>query len=204
MYEFESELWDKGYGVIAGIDEAGRGSLAGPVVAAAVVFDPGCSIEGINDSKKLTPKIRESLFDDIYREARAVGVGIVDQQVIDSINILQATFQAMQKAVARLSERPDYLLIDGNRAPDFELPYKVIVKGDARCFSIAAASIVAKVTRDRIMTELDESYPKYCFKSNKGYATSEHISAIKEYGLTSEHRYTFCGKFNTPQLTMFE
>ncbi len=203
MREFESDLWNTGFRTIAGIDEAGRGSLAGPVVAAAVIFEPGCDIEGINDSKKLTPKIRESLYDDIVRYARAVGVGIIDQKTIDSINILQATFLAMQKAVSNLPERPDYLLIDGNQAPVFNMPFKVIVKGDSRSFSIAAASIIAKVTRDRIMIELDRDYPEYRFCTNKGYATSDHIDAIKENGLTKEHRYTFCRKFNTPQISIF-
>lgn len=204
MYEFESELWNSGYSSVAGIDEAGRGSLAGPVVAAAVVLEPGCAIEGINDSKKLTPKTRDRLFDDINANARAVGIGIVNQKIIDSINILQATYNAMREAVFNLTGAPDYLLIDGNRAPEFDLPYKVIVKGDSRSVSIAAASIIAKVTRDRIMGSLDQNYPDYCFKSNKGYGTSDHINAIREYGLTREHRRTFCRKFETPQISMFE
>jgi len=204
MLEFESRLRAQGYTAIAGIDEAGRGSLAGPVVAAAVVFNSGCGIEGIDDSKKLAPSIREALYTEICRYARGVGVGIVAQQEIDRINILQATFAAMKVAVDNLPVSPDYLLIDGSSAPDFNLPYTAIVKGDSRSYSIAAASIIAKVTRDRIMVDLDTRYPVYRFKANKGYATAEHIGAIKKRGLTEEHRVTFCRKFVHPQLSIFE
>lgn len=204
MNKFEQSLWADGFRAVAGIDEAGRGPLAGPVVAAAVVFDPWGEVPaGIDDSKKLSPKTREVLYDKIYACARSVGIGIVYQQEIDAINILQATFKAMKSAVSQLSVSPDHLLIDGNMAPDFDQPYTTIVKGDSQSFSIAAASIIAKVTRDRIMVELDAEYPQYGFKSNKGYATQKHINAIKMHGLTCHHRVKFCRRIVAPQMRMF-
>ena len=204
MNTFEQALWAKDFQAVAGIDEAGRGPLAGPVVAAAVVFDPWCEAPaGINDSKRLSPKIREVLYDTIHTCARAVGTGIVYQQEIDRINILQATFKAMKSAVLQLPVEPDHLLIDGNRAPGFGQPCTTIVKGDSQSFSIAAASIIAKVARDRMMAELDAEYPQYGFKSNKGYATQEHINAIKMHGLTPHHRVTFCRRIVSPQMRMF-
>ncbi|MFC1563305.1 ribonuclease HII [candidate division KSB1 bacterium] len=204
MDTFEIETWSQGFKAVAGIDEAGRGSLAGPVIAAAVVFDPWTEpIPGVDDSKKLSPKTREFLHGEIFKKAAAVGVGCVYQQEIDRINILQATLKAMKEAVDDLGLIPDFLLIDGNKAPKINYPLRTITKGDSRSFSIAAASIIAKVTRDRIMEKLDPRYPEYCFKSNKGYASSIHINAIRENGLTREHRKTFCQKIMAEQLRIF-
>ncbi len=204
MDKFEIEAWSQDNKAVAGIDEAGRGSLAGPVVAAAVIFEPWSRpIHGVDDSKKLSPKTREFLYGEIYKTAVAVGVGCVFQKEIDRINILQATFKAMNKAVNDLGIKPDLLLIDGNKAPVSKYQAKTITKGDSRSFSIAAASIIAKVTRDRMMEELDPMYPAYCFKSNKGYASQAHIDAIKVNGLTEEHRKTFCHKILEPQLRIF-
>ncbi|MCP4724728.1 MAG: ribonuclease HII [bacterium] len=204
MDKFEIEVWSQDFKTVAGIDEVGRGSLAGPVVAAAVVFEPWCKpIQGVDDSKKLSPKTREILFGEIYKHARAVGIGWVYQKEIDRINILQATFKAMNNAVKDLGIEPDFLLVDGNKAPVSKYQAKTITKGDSKSFSIAAASIIAKVSRDRMMEDLDPSYPEYCFKSNKGYASQAHINAIKENGLTEEHRKTFCHKIMEPQLRIF-
>lgn len=192
MLHFESELWSSGQLRIAGIDEAGRGPLAGPVVAAAVIFPTNHAfITGINDSKKLTPAVREEMIQIIQDKAAAIGVGIVHHQEIDAINILQATFQAMREAVAALTIQPDYLLIDGNKKPGINIPQRCIVKGDALSMSIAAASIVAKVTRDRIMVDYDRQYPHYGFARHKGYATARHIEAIREFGLCPIHRHSF-------------
>ena len=203
MNKFEQALWADGFRAVAGIDEAGRGPLAGPVVAAAVVFDPWYEPPaGIDDSKRLSPETRDVLYDKIYACARSVGLGVVYQREIDAINILQATFKAMKSAVSQLAAAPDHLLIDGNRAPDFDQPCTTIIKGDSQSFSIAAASIIAKVTRDRMMVELDAEYPQYGFKRNKGYATQAHINAIKMHGLTSHHRVTFCRRIVAPQMTM--
>ncbi|HZV11744.1 MAG TPA: ribonuclease HII, partial [Candidatus Kapabacteria bacterium] len=163
----EQELWEQGFTYIAGIDEAGRGPLAGPVVAAAVIFPPETSIQGINDSKKLSPEQRELLFPKIYAEALAVGIGIVDAGIIDDINILNATFRAMSQAVDSLGVSPHHLLVDGNRFYRSPIPYTTIIAGDAICYSIAAASVVAKVTRDRMMHEFDEQYPGYGFARHK-------------------------------------
>ena len=179
---------------ICGIDEAGRGPLAGPVVAAAVILPQGCRIDYINDSKKLTPKKRDELFDVIMEEAVAVGVGIVDHEVIDRINILQATYEAMRQAISRLSVRPDILLNDAVEIPDVDIPQVPIIKGDAKSITIAAASIIAKVTRDRIMTEADSLYPGYGFAGHKGYGTKAHYDAIEKLGISPIHRYTFLQK----------
>lgn len=192
-YRHERKLWRSGVYFVAGVDEAGRGPLAGPVVAAAVLVTPGFEIEGVADSKTLKPEERERLFELITAGAPSFGVGIVDHETIDRVNILNATFLAMQRAVAGLSPRPQHLLVDGNRfvPGDETLPYTTIVGGDARSFSIAAASIVAKVTRDRIMMRLDGEYPAYGFCRHKGYATPEHRAAIIRHGLCPVHRRSF-------------
>jgi ribonuclease HII len=188
---YESELWDRGIERIAGIDEAGRGPLAGPVVAAAVVFQKNVFIEGVRDSKTVPPKEREILHDLILRCAAAVGLGVVDEKIIDRINILQATYQAMRTAVGRLSPQPQHLLVDGRALPDASLPQTAIVQGDRKSFSIAAASIVAKVTRDRIMADYDLRYPQYGFSRHKGYGTRAHVQAILEFGYCDLHRRSF-------------
>jgi len=191
LLRFERELWRGGFTLVAGIDEAGRGPLAGPVVAAAVIFRPGQTIPPVTDSKQLTSNQRETLCDQIMRMATAVGVGIVDHHVIDRVNILQATYRAMHKAVRRLALRPEYLLIDGNRFRGKDIPFLTIVDGDARSASIAAASIVAKVTRDHMMLDYDSRYPGYGFAKHKGYPTAEHCDAIRRLGYCTIHRKTF-------------
>jgi ribonuclease HII len=201
----ERELWSKGVTYIAGVDEAGRGPLAGPVVAAAVIFPRDFFLSDVDDSKELSSSQRESLYHDIISGALAIGVGSVDHITIDEINILQATFRAMHKALAQLSIAPQHLLVDGNRfeiSDPFddnrtphtnrsEIPYTTIVDGDALSFSIAAASIVAKVTRDRMMEDFDEMYPGYGFAKHKGYATVEHREAIRKLGYCDIHRRSF-------------
>jgi len=189
---FEQTFWRLGMQRVAGIDEAGRGPLAGPVVAAAVIFPVQCFVDGVDDSKKLTHLRREELFPRIQERALSVGIGIVDQQDIDAMNILQATFKAMHIAVAGLTVRPEHLLVDGNRFPGKDLPFTAIVDGDARCHAIAAASIIAKVTRDRIMVEQDTLYPEYGFARHKGYGTARHRAAIAQFGLCPIHRRSFC------------
>jgi ribonuclease HII len=180
--------------LICGVDEAGRGPFAGPVVAGAVILsldDPEREILYLNDSKKLSEKKREALYDEIMEKAVSVGVGIVERDVIDEINILQATFLAMQKAIAALDPQPDFILADAVSIPKIQIPQEGIVKGDAKSVSIAAGSIIAKVTRDRIMYEYDKLYPEYGFASHKGYGTKAHIEAIKEYGMLDIHRRSF-------------
>lgn len=199
LLTIEREYWNAGVMPIAGIDEAGRGPLAGPVVAAAVIFSPGHFIEGVNDSKLLLPEEREELYQRIRAEALTFGVGIVAHDVIDEINILQATFKAMHDAVRRLAMAPALQLVDGNRFLDNGLPFRTIVDGDAVSFSIAAASIIAKVTRDRMMVEYDQQYPGYGFAKHKGYATPEHREAIKRLGLCAIHRRSFTVR---PQLEL--
>lgn len=195
MLEFERELYSKGITLIAGVDEAGRGPLCGPVVAAAVILNPNEKIAGVNDSKKLTEKKREELFTVIKEKAIAYSVGIVDEKTIDEINILEATRLAMKKAVEGLKEVPGHVLVDAEKHVPINIPYTPIIKGDAKSESIAAASIIAKVTRDHMINELDKKYPEYHFAKNKGYGTREHIAAIKEHGLCEIHRKTFCKKF---------
>jgi ribonuclease HII len=190
---FEKCAFLKGYNYVAGIDEAGRGALAGPVVAAAVIFPKDVEIRGIDDSKKLTPSKRESLFDPIMEKSVEVGVGIGDHILIDEINILQATLFSMKKAILGLSTRPDYLLVDGNCSIPVNIPQKAIIKGDSSSISIAAASIIAKVTRDRLMVEYDKIYPDYGFAGHKGYGSASHLSAIAEIGPCDIHRKTFRG-----------
>jgi ribonuclease HII len=191
MFAYEQSLWDSGIRYIAGIDEVGRGPLAGPVVAAAVIFEAGVRIEGVNDSKQLTEKKRESLFPLIYEHAASVGIGVVDHLEIDKINILKATYRAMHLAVEQLGVRPEHLLVDGPRFEVVGIPFTAIVRGDARCFSIAAASIIAKVTRDRFMMEFDARYPQYGFKKHKGYGTKAHLESIKKFGRCPIHRKSF-------------
>jgi len=188
---YESELWDRGVERIAGIDEAGRGPLAGPVVAAAVVFQRNVFIEGVRDSKTVPQKEREVLHGLILQRAEAVGLGVVDEKTIDRINILQATYQAMRTAIRALSPQPQHLLVDGRGLPEAPLPQTGIIRGDGKSFTVAAASIVAKVTRDRIMTEYDRQYPQYGFSRHKGYGTRAHVRAILEFGYCDLHRRSF-------------
>ncbi len=180
---------------ICGIDEAGRGPLAGPVVAAAVILPAGLVIPYVNDSKKLTEKRREALYPEILEKALSVGVGVVPAARIDEINILHATYEAMRQAIGQLSVRPDVLLNDAVRIPDVEIPQVPIIKGDAKSISIACASVIAKVTRDRMMKEYDAIYPEYGFAGHKGYGTAAHIAAIRQYGPSPIHRRTFIGNF---------
>ena len=182
-----------GYGNICGIDEVGRGPLAGPVVAGAVILPPDARILYINDSKKLSPKRREELYDEITEKALAVGIGIVSWERIDEINILQATYEAMRQAISKLTVQPDCLLNDAVTIPEVLIPQVPIIKGDAKSQSIAAASIIAKVYRDRMMEKYSELYPEYEFASNKGYGTAAHIAALKKYGPCPLHRKTFIG-----------
>ncbi len=196
MKEFENELYESGIKYIAGIDEVGRGPLVGPVVTAAVILPRDFYDERINDSKKLTEKKRELLYDVIMENAVSVGIGISSEDVIDDINILEATKKAMIEAVNNLSVKPEHLLIDAVKL-NVDIPQTSIIKGDAKSESIAAASIIAKVTRDRMMIELDREHPEYDFKHNKGYGTKKHIEAIEKYGILKEHRKTFapCNKY---------
>ena len=189
--QFEQNLRQQGYQRIAGIDEAGRGALAGPVVAAAVILPVDCQISGVTDSKQLTPKKRDELFDEIYRTAVAVGVGRVENKEIDQINILQATMGAMAQAIAQITPSPDYALVDGTHLPRISPPAEAIPKGDTLVQSIAAASIIAKVTRDRLMIELDKTYPGYGFQVHKGYGTLLHRQAIAQLGPCPIHRRSF-------------
>ena len=188
---YENEGYTKGYLYIGGIDEAGRGPLAGPVVASVVVFKPNTKIEGINDSKKLSETKREELFDIIKKQALDYGIGIVDNEEIDDYNILNATYMAMKKALNSMKKQPDYLLVDAVTIPGVDIKQNPIIKGDSKSISIAAASILAKVTRDRMMYDYDKIYPEYGFKSNKGYGTKEHYEAIEKFGITPIHRKSF-------------
>lgn len=192
MPELENTYYDKGYNLIAGIDEVGRGPLAGPVCAAAVILPKGLCIDGVDDSKKLSEKKREVLYETIVEKALAWATVFVAPQVIDDINIRQATHLAMQQAVDKLEIKPDFLLVDGNDRIDFnDIDSEYIVKGDSKFMCIAAASIVAKVTRDRYMVEMDKEYPGYDFAKNKGYGTKAHMLGIREIGLCPIHRKTF-------------
>ena len=191
IQQFEQTLRQQGYQRIAGIDEAGRGALAGPVVAAAVILPTDCQLSGVTDSKQLTPKKRAKLFDEIRYTAVAVGVGCVENEEIDRINILQATMAAMAQAIAQITPTPDYVLVDGTHLPEISLPAEAIPKGDTLIQSIAAASIIAKVTRDRLMIELDETYPGYDFQVHKGYGTLVHRQAIAQLGPCPIHRRSF-------------
>ena len=197
MWLLEEKAWASGYSLVVGIDEAGCGPLAGPVVAAAVVFEQASPILGLNDSKQLSQSKREQLFDAIYSKASAVGVGVVRNHDIDKYNILQAAKLAMQQAVRELAIVPELALVDGNsaRLPSLEFPSRAIQDGDARSCSIAAASVVAKVTRDRIMVELDAQYPGYGFSQHKGYPSREHYAALRKLGPSPVHRQSFLRKF---------
>lgn len=196
LKEFENNLHSTGLKYIAGIDEAGRGPLAGPVVVGIAIMKPDSFIEGVNDSKKLSEKKREQLYEQIISEAIDWTVGIVDQKEIDEINILNATKKALHMAISNLKVKPDRILVDALEHIDtYGIPYTSIIKGDAKIYSISVASIIAKVTRDRIMQEYDEIYPEYGFSGHKGYGTEKHIQAIKEYGPCSLHRKTFIKKF---------
>lgn len=194
MEEIEREKRKSGYKYIAGVDEAGRGPLAGPVYAAAVILPEGCIIEGLNDSKKLSEKKRELLYDIICEKALSYCIQSVDEKVIDSINILNATFTAMNLAAEGLDIKPDYVLIDGNRIKGMSFPCETVVKGDSKSINIAAASILAKVARDRYITEISEKYPEYNFAKHKGYGTKEHVEAILKYGPCEIHRRSFLKK----------
>jgi ribonuclease HII len=197
MSEAENRLRGQGYTLICGVDEVGRGPLAGPVMAGAVILPPDTElvIPGVDDSKKVTPKKRAELYGIIQEKAIAWAVGATDVETIDRINILQATMLAMQRAIAQLDPQPDALLVDALTLHDISIPQQPIVHGDARSVSIEAASILAKVTRDTLMEELDELYPQYGFRDNKGYGTAAHIAAIREYGPCPIHRKTFIGHF---------
>ncbi len=196
LWSYERACRAEGFTTVCGVDEAGRGPLAGPVCAAAVILPQDLEIEGLNDSKKLTEKRREALYDVIVREAVAYGIAFADEKEIDEINILQATFLAMRRAVEQLSVRPNIVLVDGNREPELgDLPVKTIVKGDSLSANIAAASILAKVTRDRFMLEQDAIYPQYGFAVHKGYGTKAHYAALTQYGACPIHRRSFLKKF---------
>ena len=196
LKEIEKDLYQKGFQNICGIDEAGRGPLAGPVVVAGVIMPKDSMIEGINDSKKVSEKKREKLYDLIIEEAISYSVAIIGQDVIDDINILNATKAGVTEVVDELNVKPDLIIVDAlTHINTRGIPYDSIIKGDAKCYSIAAASILAKVTRDRIMRQWDEIYPQYGFVSHKGYGTAKHITAIKEYGLCPIHRKTFTKNF---------
>jgi len=191
MMQFETKCISDGFKFIAGIDEAGRGPLAGPVVAAAVILDPKIVIPGINDSKKLSEAKREYLYDEINNKAISVGIGIVDEKTIDEINIKQATYMAMEMAISNLKVKPDFLLIDAEKLINVPIHQISIIKGDSLSVSIAAASIIAKVTRDRILDEYDKKYPEYGFGKHKGYGTKQHIESIRNFGLLPIHRRSF-------------
>lgn len=195
MWKFEHKYKEQGYQFICGVDEAGRGPLAGPVCAAAVILPMDIDIPGLNDSKKLTDKKRRELFPIICRQAIAYGIAFADHVEIDEINILQATYLAMDRAIKQLTITPDFALIDGNRAKDFGLPLETVVGGDGRSASIAAASVLAKVTRDDLMLKMAEVYPQYGFEVHKGYGTKAHYAALAEHGPCPIHRMTFLKKF---------
>ena len=193
-YSYEKVAIEQGFKTICGIDEAGRGPLAGPVYAAAVILPMDLEIDGLNDSKKLTEKKREALFDVICEKAISYSIGIATEEEIDEINILNATFLAMRRAVEGLSVKPDYALIDGNQHPQLSIPDETVVKGDGKSMSIAAASILAKVSRDRFMLQIAEKYPEYCFEKHKGYGTKLHYEMIEKYGVSPVHRRSFLKK----------
>ena len=195
MWSIENEFYAKGIQVICGIDEAGRGPLAGPVCAAAVILPAHLDLPGLTDSKKLTDKRRRELFPLIKEQAVAYGIGLASEKEIDEVNILQATFLAMERALAQLTVKPDLALIDGNREKDLGIPVKTVVKGDSLSANIAAASILAKVTRDDMMLEIAKQYPEYGFDIHKGYGTKAHYEALRAHGASPVHRNTFLRKF---------
>lgn len=195
MWKIEQEYFDKGIQLICGVDEAGRGPLAGPVCAAAVILPPNAEIPGLNDSKKLSDKKRRELYPIIKEQAIAYGIAFADHHEIDEINILQATYLAMERAINQLNIKPELALIDGNRAKDFGIPVQTVVHGDSLSASIAAASVLAKVTRDNFMLEMAETYPGYDFEIHKGYGTKAHYAALTKLGPSAIHRMTFLKKF---------
>ena len=195
MLLYDQPYYERGVCLLCGVDEAGRGPLAGPVFAAAVILPPGLNIEGLNDSKKLTEKKRDSLFPVIQKQALAWYIAQADEKEIDALNILQATFLAMRRAVEGLGVRPELVLVDGNRDPELGLPTETVIKGDGQSQSIAAASVLTKVARDRYMLELDERYPEYDFKKHKGYPTKEHYERLAQYGVSPVHRVSFLKKW---------
>lgn len=199
LLEYEKACYGQGYDLIAGVDEVGRGPLAGPVVAAAVIFPKNCIIQGVDDSKKLSAKKRESLYEEILEKAVSYGIGVVSWERIDEINILQATYEAMREAIAQLNPVPRFILADAVTIPGIFIPQKGIIKGDAKSLSIGAASIVAKVYRDRLMEAYEELYPGYGFSSNKGYGSAEHIAGIRVHGLCPIHRKSFVKNFLAPE-----
>ena len=191
LYKYEKELWDNGIKYIAGVDEVGRGPLVGPVVTACVILPKDFVLEGLTDSKKLTEKKREIYYDYIMENALSVSIGMIDEKVIDEVNIYEATKLAMYQAIDNSKIKPEHVLIDAMKLEKLEIPSTSIIKGDAKSISIAAASVIAKVTRDRMMIELDKKYPMYGFASHKGYPTKKHLEAIKEYGILDNYRKTF-------------
>lgn len=196
LWELENEIYAEGFSLICGVDEAGRGPLAGPVYAAAVILQRDAVIEGLNDSKKLIEKKREALFDVITERALTYGIASASVEEIEKLNILNATFLAMNRAIDKLDPIPELALIDGNRSTGIAMPSRCIVKGDSRCADIAAASILAKVSRDRYMLNLAEKYPQYHFEQHKGYGTKLHYEALREYGPSPEHRLSFLRKMH--------
>ena len=194
LWTLENEIYAEGFSLICGVDEAGRGPLAGPVCAAAVILPRGLEIDGLNDSKKLTEKKREALYDPIREKAIAYGIAFATVEEIEELNILNATFLAMNRAIEQLNPVPELALIDGNRSTGIRFPSRCVVKGDARCADIAAASVLAKVTRDRYMLEMAGKYPEYHFEQHKGYGTKLHYDALREYGPSPIHRMSFLKK----------
>jgi len=203
-YRYEARAWRSGVGRVAGLDEVGRGPLAGPVVAAAVIIAPERRIRRLADSKLLRPERRQELFDAIHKQALAVGIGIVDHETIDRVNILEATRLAMLEALGRLPIPPELVITDFVALPDLPCPQRNLVDGDVRCATVAAASIVAKVTRDRIMVAADEQFPEYGFARHKGYGTAEHLAALDRYGPCPIHRRTFAGVWRQGELFVLE
>jgi len=191
LYKYEKELWDTDIEYIAGVDEVGRGPLVGPVVTACVILPKNFSLEGLTDSKKLTEKKRDKYYDYIMENALSVSIGMMDEKVIDEVNIYEATKLAMYQAIDNSKIKPEHVLIDAMKLEKLEIPSTSIIKGDAKSISIAAASVIAKVTRDRMMIELDKKYPMYGFASHKGYPTKKHVEALKEYGVLDNYRKTF-------------
>ena len=195
LWTLEHEINDEGFRLLCGVDEAGRGPLAGPVCAAAVILPVGLELPGLNDSKKLTEKKREELFDVITAQALSFGIAFASVEEIEELNILNATFLAMNRAIAQLDPQPELALIDGNRNTGIEAPSRCVVKGDARCADIAAASVLAKVSRDRVMLDLAKQYPQYHFEQHKGYGTKLHYEALDAYGPSPVHRMSFLRKW---------
>ena len=196
LWSLENEIYDSGVGLLCGVDEAGRGPLAGPVCAAAVILPRGIEIEGLNDSKKLSEKRREALYEEIVRRAVAYGIAFASVEEIEEKNILGATFLAMNRAIERLAVKPELALIDGNRSKGIAVPSRCVIGGDGKCADIAAASILAKVTRDRYMLQMAEEYPQYGFEKHKGYGTAAHYAAIREYGPSPIHRMSYLRKMH--------